>query len=459
MDTVLVPRAPLTARRRRATPRHRSCRQEELEHATKPQRDPVLPVLAGSYPSGGVVALLRYREDGRDWRKLTPSDIRCQLLSCALPPLRRSANQPAGGSSAAAAAAPARERRQGLMAAVATGVLQAIEEGSYWSPGFGCRDAVKCVGVLRPMSRLVPCAESRPKASIKAELPPRLVCSSTPLVDLCVELAGQEGQSRVALAQFSAVGDLPGSRIDLAHLEIQEAQLLLRSTYLKAVLEVDKHIHGDVAAVLEGGSAIYTSDVSILRGNIEDGAPWLSDVQRIDVIWVALPRTARFDEGGQDYASEDDRKSMVDRFCRLIAAAAKEGVKTLVIPEPGSGGSAGSWHPSSRIGAILREAVLTCGKGLEQVVVCPSGQVNARWHDFSSAFEHGIVESNFDPKLEAVKAAMSRLRLDRYRPDIEATATRYYASSAGWLGRLGRFPPRGVDEERPQTCPAAPSRD
>ncbi|CAE8630986.1 unnamed protein product, partial [Polarella glacialis] len=226
--------------RGRTTPRRPmlgSCGTSAVRaHCNSPCRQPLLPVLAGHSPSAGVVSVDRYREDGRDWRKLQPNEIARQLMACSLPVLKfvkPVKGVELRGSVTAAAMAPPLQRRQGIMAAVATGLLQALKEGSYWAPGFDVPNAVECTGVLAPMSRISPlpdlgrdCDESRM---------PELSCSSSshPL-EVCQKLALHEEQHRVALVQFTATGEPSSSLLDFGRYQEHEAKLLLQTTFLQA---------------------------------------------------------------------------------------------------------------------------------------------------------------------------------------------------------------------------------
>ncbi|CAE7835184.1 unnamed protein product [Symbiodinium microadriaticum] len=88
--------------------------------------------------------------------------------------------------------------------------------------------------------------------------------------------------------------------------------------------------------LLEADAVVATSDVSILRGPVEAGAPWTeAQPARIDVFWVQLERNPHFDDLGYlDEASED---ALVMTLRRLMALANKEGVSVLVMPPPGAG--------------------------------------------------------------------------------------------------------------------------
>ncbi|CAE8586918.1 unnamed protein product, partial [Polarella glacialis] len=176
------------------------------------------------------------------------------------------------------------------------------------------------------------------------------------------------------------------------------------------------------------GNLIHTSDVSILRGPLEEGAPWLRDAARIDVYLVALQRSPRFDEEGRHYASREERADAAAALGRLVAAAAEQGVHTLVLPPPGAGGASGCRHPAE-IARLLREAVLRYGAGIKKVILCREypGQLHGgRWEDFAHAWGEGLRHPG-----RTTDALASSLRL---KPGYEAAANTF---SPGWLRRLG----------------------
>jgi len=421
------------------------------ETANKPQRKPILPVVSGHYPSAGVVSINRYNEDGRDWRQLMSSEIMVGLMATSMPPLRsetkgwgrlnKDATWTGDGSSASAKSAPAAQRRQGLLAAIATGVLQAVEQGAYWAPSFERPDSEFCT-VSRPMSRVIPASKLQAPA---CEACPKLSTESGSMLDTCLNLAKQD-KRRIALVQFSAKGDHPCTRMDLAHLEMQEADLLLRTSYLKAILDLEKHLHLDIEQALEAGDVLFTSDVFVLRGPVQDGAAWIKDATKTDVIWVALPRNPQHQNGGLDYISEDDRTIAAEHLNRVMAAAVAQGVKRLVLPPPGAG-ARGSRHPAQMMGALLRDAALTYGRGLDEVILVRDHC--SRWDELSSCFLNGLPVDTFDKKQAEREAVLARLNIPRLKPGYEAVFEREFAAtSRGWLRRLGHFPvpePKAID--------------
>ena len=187
-----------------------------------------LPAQAGQL--GAFYRRLRFFEDGRDWRKLTrgprrfrnghferPQEILQHFRASKLPPSRR----PKGVVSGLAVAAGASEaaRHQGLCAAVAVGILQAVEQGCYWAGPELCR-------LRLPMSCLRRLPPEPPPCVNEAEC----LVSRQGAVDVCLAYA----QEQVSLVRL-------GEGMEL------EQPLLLRSSYLKAIFEMERQIHEKIS--------------------------------------------------------------------------------------------------------------------------------------------------------------------------------------------------------------------
>jgi len=406
-----------------------------------PLRHPDLPVLASAYIAAGHVCIQRYLEDGRDWRKVSPLEIQRQLRACDLP-LWRHPKGPKMTGLEVARAAPMAQRLEGLLAAVVAGILQAVDQGCFWGPGFEVPRCVKIQGVPSPMSRLVLLPSSQKETPLEVGAG-GLKASDLLAVDVAAEAALREAKPKVGLVRFSA-RRLPGlRRLDLTD------PLLVRSSYCKALMEMERQIHAPLPT-LEADAVVATSDVSILRGPVEAGAPWTeTQPARIEVFWAQLERNPHFDDLGYlDEASED---ALVMTLRRLMALAKKEGVSVLVIPPPGAGTPGGAWAPSAAAAERLREAALAYGGGLEEIIVCrehPS-QLCGRWGEFTSALQHGNERIYVDKKLEERKAALEKLGLSYPRPGLEATLRRYADCPPSRLHRLGRFPPRPPTQALP----------
>ncbi|CAE7232609.1 unnamed protein product [Symbiodinium sp. CCMP2592] len=232
----------------------------------------------------------RYLEDGRDWRKVSPLEIQRQLRACDLPLWRRPKGPKMTGLEVARAA-PMAERLEGLLAAVVAGILQAVDQGCFWGPGYEVPRWVKIQGVPSPMSRLVllPSIQRATPLEVGAG---GLKASDLLAVDVAAEAALREAKPKVGLVRFSA-RRLPGlRRLDLTD------PLLFRSSYCKALMEMERQLHAPLPT-LEADAVVATSDVSILRGPVEAGAPWTENQPaRIEVFWAQLERNPHFDDLG-----------------------------------------------------------------------------------------------------------------------------------------------------------------
>jgi len=376
--------------------------------------------LASDSIAAGNVCIRKYLEEGRDWRKLTPEEVR-HFMACNLPAvsLRRPKREVTGPL--IAAAAPPASRRQGLLAAVATGILQAVGQGFYWS-----RDQ-KCEGVRIPMSRLV----RLPAVKALREVHGGAVCtvSDSLAVDVC--LAHAEEERKVALVRITS-----NWAFTVKHLEMDP--LWLRSSYLKALFEMERQIHSPLST-LEEDVAVYTSDVSLLRGPLEEGAPWLPQAQRMDVIWLNLQRNPDVSEKDH-YLKEEERVRVMEKFQQLMSLAEQQGVSVLVLPPPRD-----VWHPSAALGEVLRDAARNTG--LQEVIVCKEmpEKFFGRWKDFTDAFKYGIHEVVYDKDLEDRQAVVARLNL-KSRSSLEALE-RYV--KAPCTPRMAAFPPKA--ETSPKT--------
>mmetsp|Transcript_2092 Transcript_2092/g.3917 ORF Transcript_2092/g.3917 Transcript_2092/m.3917 type:complete len:110 (-) Transcript_2092:36-365(-) len=91
------------------------------------------------------------------------------------------------------------------------------------------------------------------------------------------------------------------------------------------------------------------------------------------------------------------------------------------------------------MGALLREAALTHGRGLEEVILVQENC--SRWDELSSCFLNGLPVDTFDPKMAQRQAVLERLNIPRLKPGYEAVFEREFsAMSKGWMSRLGHLP-------------------
>lgn len=154
----------------------------------------------------------------------------------------------------------------------------------------------------------------------------------------------------IGLVHFTPIGDPRALEPPLGN--HREEQLFIRTTYYKALEGMQKHIHAEPQAAVDAGGLIYTSDVAILRGPLEDGAQWLSDMPRVDVLWVSLQRSPKKDAQGQ-YTRHQEKAMVAETVDRLFAVAAAHGIDVLVMPPLGVG-IHGCGHPPEDMGELLR---------------------------------------------------------------------------------------------------------
>jgi len=351
-------------------------------------RSPGLPVTAGAEPAGSVVSVQHWRADTRDWRRLSVGDVQrtfAELEAAVQIPRNRVYPQNLRRS-------PEDVRHfEGLMAAVAVGTLQASSESCYWVESADGRPPVECRDVRAPMSRAILEAPDLAKLESRCEgLGTMTVCSDRSPLEICRELATERTFPRIGLVRFVPVGDVRST--DLCVGDFREGNLLLRTTYLEALQEMPRHLHAEPTRLLESGAVIYTSDVSILRGPVEEGAAWLASPAQIEVLSVALLRQPRCDDQAQ-YARTAEKAHTSEAIDRVLACAAMLGIDALVIQPPGVGGAAGCHHPAADAGDLLRKAILAHGRHLPRVWVCQEHATQLRptgcWDAFVSALENG----------------------------------------------------------------------
>eukprot|EP00450_Noctiluca_scintillans_P025125 CAMPEP_0194511174 /NCGR_PEP_ID=MMETSP0253-20130528/42766_1 /TAXON_ID=2966 /ORGANISM="Noctiluca scintillans" /LENGTH=470 /DNA_ID=CAMNT_0039354487 /DNA_START=35 /DNA_END=1444 /DNA_ORIENTATION=- len=354
-------------------------------------RDPVLPVQVGELPGGSVISVQRYKDDTRDWRKLDTKSVEAHFQAID----KMFAELHEGFHGPSTRLYPVRERKphdardhEGLMTAIAVGTLQAIIEGSYWAPSFHHADRVVCDDIRVPMSRIFRTDGSIDGVRPRLEGPPELTLShDMGPIDMCRAVASDPRKPRVALVRLTAIGDQYSGQPVLA--DFREAQLFLRTTYLHALQEMPRHLHGDPNLALED-AIVHTSDVSILRGPLSDGGAWLADPPRVDVIWAALRRHPRSDHQGQ-YARIAEKASVAETVDRIFSCAVMHDIDTLVFPPLGVGGASGCHHPAADAGDLLRKAILAHGQHITRVCVCQEhvGQLKHLWPTFAQAVETG----------------------------------------------------------------------
>lgn len=359
-------------------------------------RDPSLPVYAGDAPGGNTVSVRRYRGDSRDWRRLRPEEVAQAFtdLQAALQPPRT----PRLYTTPFRRDADTWRRFEGLLTAVAVGTLQACSEGSYWAPSFEDIVSTLCGKIRVPMSRLFTATVRPSIADVeeKSRLPFEAalhVDMNNAVLSACQEAAAS-GKTipRVALVRLAPYGDARAAHPALAE-HRGDAQLFLRTSYAQAAQEMSRHLHIDPIEALKTGAVVYTSDVTVLRKPLEEGATWLREEEttQFDVLLVGLQRNPRCDDQGQ-YVHIAEKASVVEAVDRIFAVAAANSVDVLVLPPLGVGGVGGCWHPAADMGDILRKAALAHRASVPKVCVCQEHATQLRQGEqdlFARALSHG----------------------------------------------------------------------
>lgn len=377
------------------------------------------------------------QNDSRDWRKLRPDETQQQLLEL-LDQSTKLKSEPQLPHTMSERSQNSLQCRA-LLGAVSAGNLQAMKQGSYWAPCFHDPGAVEVKHVRTPMSQvlmrtrneLIPAAHSQGNPQIR-------ILSDCDILEACDKFRARHGPARIALVRFSALG----SRYSSPNLtDVKEAEFFVRTTYLHALETVPRHIHVDLDAVLEAGGVVHTTDVSVLRGPLKHGAPWLVEAPNLDVFWVGLQRNPCHDESGQGYAAIADKARVKDTLEHLVRCATMHGVEGLVIPAPGSGSSQQCFHPAEDVGTILRNALNDLGQPNMQVYVCQEAgsQASSRWwSSFASAFARSparTVKGNQNDDRVGIDPRSSQKDKPFKRPP-------------GWLRSLGQFPPPSKWQEK-----------
>lgn len=335
----------------------------------------------------------------RDWRRLEPARIR---------ELARRAQERA-------------EDRRLLVTAVFVGTVQACMFGDYRAPSW--EDArsieVKCGHFASPMSRMcMPGSSSVAAAAVAAvvidggeDASARVTCVPRchPL-DASAQLQRSGKHLRVAVVHFSGSQDPRNG--DVRHMHMRDDQLFLRTTYYQAFERLESHIHRPLNDVLASGGLIYTPGVALLRGPLDDGAVWLEDPTRADIIWTGFAPSPQFEEQGQ-YFLEREKIAMEATVDAIFSTAASNGVEALVMP-PLACGTHGCNHPALDVASILHAAVDRYRCCIPEVVIASDHLAHFQdgwWEAFTDAVHHGR-----PPILRQVKAPIPgfpQLRKDR----------------------------------------------
>jgi hypothetical protein len=380
-------------------------------------REPALPVELGESNSAQSVAKISlhdYDRDIRDWRKLKPGEWLAHFESA------KSRLSGLGG----------------LTTAITCGTLQACLQGSYWAPYFGHPEAVQvdCGHLKFPTSRLYPPEQKPDMASMEVRYAgPQFSCFEKchPL-DVCKRMMSDSNHKHFAVVHFTGVrqwmtNEKPGGvkenlppGIVPCLANYREEQLFLRTSYYQAFENMQRQIHAPLKDAIESGGLVYTPDVAVLRGPVEEGAMWLPKYPRTDVLWAGVQRHPKIEEQGQ-YGIPEEKEKMQEIVDRIFAWAATHEVDVLVLPPLGCG-THGCAHPSLDVADIIHKAALKYGKQIGQVVIAsdhPAHFQDDWWLHFSSAFQYGrppVVQKEYVP----VDSILPFVRKKKNQEDLKA---------------------------------------
>merc|ERR1711924_480372 len=152
----------------------------------------------------------------------------------------------------------------------------------------------------------------------------------------------------------------------------RESQLYVRTPYLQALEVLDRHVHEDPLELLTDGGVIYTPNVSILRGSVDDGFPWLPAAQTAcDIICCAIARQPARKEYNQ-YAKADDKATLTRTLELVVQAAVARKVDVLVLPPIGL--EQLCLHPSEDAADVVHSVISKYRQYFDMVILAWYGQ-------------------------------------------------------------------------------------
>jgi len=338
-------------------------------NSSSSRRHPRLPVVAGTEPSAGVVSLQKFAADGRDWRCLIPSEVVLHLEHLASAASKQPDLCSPYTGCAPGMQASCRAYREGLLVAIAVGVMQAMRDGSYLAPHPEDPSAVLCADLRTPLSRIFLTSPRSPLGTVGENGAPAevSVLGDVCPLEICLHLASQEVHPHIAIAHLTAVGgSLQRPEALFVGGDLRQTPLLLQTSYLWAMREMARQSHDDPEAAMDAGSLVYTTDVTILRAPVKQGAAWLRDPARVDVLWTALARSPPVNQHGDGYSRSEDKAEVTQRLVRMLRCAVAHGVEALVLPVPGGG----CRHPAVGLGQVFNDVILRHGRGIRHILVC-----------------------------------------------------------------------------------------
>jgi len=306
-----------------------------------------------------------------DWRKYPPSEIAAKYALAAADPAGRSL----------------------VSTAIFVGTKQAIMQGSYWAPAFALPGASKvdCRHHARPVSALYRAEKKLPQAAPKARAaaPQSIACEECNLLDACTRLLASPQIAHVVMLHCTSTRD-PRNETS-RHTHCREDQLFLRTTYCDAFERMESDIQAPLGDAIDQGGIIYTSHIGIMRGAIEEGAPFLRNPPQVDVMWMGL--NPRPQLGEQESYAKDDEKAEVARLLdRAFALAAARGADAIVVPPLGCGGMHGCQHPRLDVADLIHETAKRYASVISHVCVASDQPAHFDpnwWTDFAAAAKGG----------------------------------------------------------------------
>jgi hypothetical protein len=175
---------------------------------------------------------------------------------------------------------------------------------------------------------------------------------------------------QVAVVHALALGEVRGLAPSFAN--YRESQLYVRTPYMQALEVLDRHVHEDPIELLNDGGVIYTPNVSILRGTVDEGFPWLPAAQTAcDIICCAIARQPARKEYNQ-YAKPDDKATLTRTLELVVQAAVARKVDILVLPPIGL--EQLCLHPSEDAADVVHSVISKYRQYFDMVILAWYGQ-------------------------------------------------------------------------------------
>lgn len=322
------------------------------------------------------IRLLALKLDIEDWRTLDSAVIASKVESLEEP-----------------------QKRSLWATAVYVGTAQATLCGFYYAPSPKDSEAIRVD--VRHLSRPVSCfyaADRKPLMETWDKVLPH--CSAPALgvvgmqgkslLDAAIELCDTPFGRQVCVVRFSGRLD---SRNDEQHYRhFHEDQLFLRTTYSEAVehMASDANIKSSLGAALDQGGLIYTSGVGLLRGPLKEGTPWLREPVKIDVAWVALPKSPKL-AFGEQYADEGDLLTLEHTLNQIMLWAAAHGADAVVMPPLGCEFQ-GCRHPRLAVADTIHKVARRFEKLIPTIALASDNPVHGEaswWEPYEAAVKEG----------------------------------------------------------------------